>query len=247
MSYIMSLKTLLLRIFGLSNPNHPLVDRLRRWRRETSGGDHKMRQVYLAAAIEPKLHLGASSHLLGGWLNADIEPQPGTTFLDATRRYPFAADTFAFAYAEHMIEHVTHHDGSAMLSECHRVLKPGGVVRLVTPNLDTILGLHSEPLSPKQTGYVDWMARTFTPNAPVKSSTFVINAMFRYWGHQFIYDEATLRLALKSAGFSNIIRCSIEGSDHPQLQNLANSRRYPDDLLEFESLCMEGTKLAETK
>jgi predicted SAM-dependent methyltransferase len=48
---------------------------------------------------------------------------------------PFASDTFDFIFSEHMIEHVSHDDGAKMLAECHRVLKPGGHIRITTPDL----------------------------------------------------------------------------------------------------------------
>ena len=39
-------------------------------------------------------------------------------------------------YSEHMFEHVLPMDGAAFLKESYRILKPGGVLRVVTPDLE---------------------------------------------------------------------------------------------------------------
>ena len=66
--------------------------------------------------------------------------------------------------------------------------------------------------------------------------------MFRLWGHHFIYDEETLANAMRSAGFGSIERCRLAHSLDPDLQNLGNEERYPEGLLDLESLTLEGRK-----
>ena len=53
--------------------------------------------------------------------------------IDAAARFPFAAATFGMVLANEVIEHVP--DGVEFLRECARVLRPGGIVFLTTPNL----------------------------------------------------------------------------------------------------------------
>ena len=226
---------------GLELYEHQTV-KVKRWWRNLMRKDQSMRDQYLASSNEPKLHLGANCHCLAGWLNTDLVPGDGVSIIDATRPYPLPPDTFHFVYAEHMIEHISHKDGAKMVTECYRVLRKGGVIRLVTPDLAAVLGIYSAQLSPTQQAYLDWMARTFTPESPTPSAIHVINAMFRLWGHQFLYDESTLSQALHDAGFKNVRRCRLDESDCVQLRDLANSTRYPPGLLEFESLCLEASK-----
>lgn len=239
---VIRIKKSILRIVGLGDPSHPLILRYQSLRRKMTRQDLRMRDSYLKGSEIPKLHIGASNHVLEGWLNTDLSPQNGVMFLDATKSYPFRDGAFAYVYSEHMIEHVPYEGGQIMLQECYRVLRPGGIIRIVTPNLASILGLYSDALSVQQREYLNWMSRTFTPRAPEKSAVFVINAFFRLWGHQFIYDEAGLAAALRSAGFNRVRRVPLGSSDHPPLRKLENTSRYPEGLLNFESVCLEAIK-----
>ena len=92
--------------------------------------------AYLQGNGLKKLHLGASNSVLRGWLNSDLFPtREGVIYLDVTRRFPFANNTFDYVFSKHLIEHIDYDDASAMLRECYRVLKPGGRVRIATINL----------------------------------------------------------------------------------------------------------------
>ena len=53
--------------------------------------------------------------------------------IDAAARFPFADATFGMVLANEVVEHVP--DGVEFLRECARVLRPGGIVFLTTPNL----------------------------------------------------------------------------------------------------------------
>jgi predicted SAM-dependent methyltransferase len=235
------LKRVITKILG-GELDHPMILKYQLWRRKILGQDRRMKESYLDSTEHPKLHIGASDHLLDGWLNTDICPLKEVMFLDATKKYPFTDSSFAFVFSEHMIEHVSRPDGILMLEECFRILRPGGVLRIVTPNLETIMGIYAKELSSQQQDYLDWMSGAFTPDAPEASSAYVINAFFRLWGHQFIYDESTLIVALKAVGFSRIKRFSLGESSFDSLRGLENVERYPAGLLEFESICLEVTK-----
>jgi 2-polyprenyl-3-methyl-5-hydroxy-6-metoxy-1,4-benzoquinol methylase len=53
--------------------------------------------------------------------------------MDAAARFPFADGAFGMVLANEVVEHVP--DGVEFLRECARVLRPGGIVFLTTPNL----------------------------------------------------------------------------------------------------------------
>ena len=231
----------LLNWLGRGDPGHPNIVRAHRLRRAILRSDSRLRDDYLRKTTNPKLQIGGGWSLFEGWLNADIATIPGVIWMDATQPFPLPDETFQYIYSEHMIEHVPYEKGAHMLRECYRVMRWGGAIRMITPDLSAILGLHSAELSAEQQRYLQWFCQTFVPTqAP--SATSAINAMFRLWGHQFIYDEQTLANAMGSAGFTSINRYPISCSGHPELQNLVNEQRYPEGLLNYESVTLEGIK-----
>jgi predicted SAM-dependent methyltransferase len=87
-----------------------------------------------------KLHVGAGGSYLEGWLNVDLEPlDKRIAYMDAAADYPLPDNTIDYVYCEHLFEHLSFLQQMKMLNEVQRVLKPGGVFRVATPNLDAIL------------------------------------------------------------------------------------------------------------
>ncbi|MEO8559782.1 MAG: methyltransferase domain-containing protein [Rhodospirillales bacterium] len=110
---------------------------------------------YLVTTATPAVILGAGQQRRAGWLATDL--QPGSfevLYLDAGKRLPFGNDSLAFVFAEHMIEHVPHAVGSRLAAEVHRVLRPGGVFRVATPDLATIAQLVLPQLDERARKYI---------------------------------------------------------------------------------------------
>jgi predicted SAM-dependent methyltransferase len=76
-----------------------------------------------------KLQFGCGGNRLEGWQNYDSEidiAKPPLPFRDAY------AD---FIFAEHVLEHVPLQEAIRFLRDCHRILKPGGTIRLAVPSI----------------------------------------------------------------------------------------------------------------
>jgi len=208
--------------------------------------NRKILRQYLSQTTTPKLHVGCGKHILSGWLNTDTyvqDPSLPIYRFDARQRFPFADGTFAYVFSEHMIEHISYSAGLHMLSECRRVLKPLGVLRLSTPDLEFLLDLRRPDKSPLQREYIRWAAETNTPHVPDPTNeTFLINNFVRDWGHTFIYDEKTLRQSMQLAGFSHLRKCALQASSVECLRNLENEARMPAGFLRLESMVLEATR-----
>jgi predicted SAM-dependent methyltransferase len=233
-----ALDSLHLRGIALTSLRHlTLVERM------VSSRDTKLVRDYLAEHDVRKLHLGCGSNLLDGWLNSDYFPRSSRVLsLDATARFPFEAGQFDYIFSEHMIEHIPYAGGESMLRECHRVLKPGGVLRISTPDLSFLLDLGRGQKSDLQQDYIDWSTREFVAGAPYADEVFVINNFMRDWGHVFIYDEKTLQRSLNHAGFDRTARCDLNQSTEPQLCGLENEQRLPTGFLKLETMTFEARK-----
>lgn len=71
-----------------------------------------------------------------GWVNADHSPSTKEVVsVDLLRRLPFADGSFDVVYHSQFIEHLPQDKALSFMKECHRILKPNGVVRVVTPDL----------------------------------------------------------------------------------------------------------------
>lgn len=240
-----------------------LVEALRGAARAVRRADACIVRRHLARTRDPKLHLGCGIHVLEGWLNADRVPRrAGVLRLDATRPFPFPADTFAYVYSEHMIGSLPFDGALAMLRESCRVLMPGGKVRIATPDLAFLSGLLGNELSPIQQRYIQWFhaQQPSAEAAPAcerrtksnpsheralssqEDAGFVVNQYMSAWELEVVYDEPMLRAALEAAGFGDATRRDLVESDEAALRGLANEKRMPAGLLRLESLTVEATK-----
>lgn len=58
---------------------------------------------------------------------------------DLRKPLPFRENAFSVVYASHVLEHLYLVEAQRLLCECRRVLKSGGVIRLVVPDLRSII------------------------------------------------------------------------------------------------------------
>jgi predicted SAM-dependent methyltransferase len=211
--------------------------------RDVAGVDKRIIDQYLDRHSVKKLHLGCGHHPLVHWLNTDLSPRiRNVVAVDVTRKFPFPAETFDYVFSEHMIEHISYTQGHAMLRECFRILKPGGKIRVSTPDLAFLIDMYAKPKSELQDRYIKWVTESFIRHAPACEDVFVINNFVRDWGHTFIYDEKTLKASLEMAGFKNISRCGLNESDDKNLRYLENESRMPPGFVRLESLTLEASR-----
>lgn len=202
----------------------------------------KLIKEYLEANAIRKLQIGSGPTNLQGWLGTDISPVAGQVYLDATKAFPFADNTFDYVYSEHMIEHISWQDGLFMLKECQRILKPGGTIRIATPDLEVLIGLYKPEGNALAERYIQWITDNFLNDLNTYKSSFVINNAFRNWGHQFLYDGDLLQETMEEAGFTNIRRCAQSESNDENLRDIESHGKNVDDdeMARFETMVFEG-------
>jgi SAM-dependent methyltransferase len=66
-----------------------------------------------------------------------VDPASVTCW-DLRRGIPFASETFDVVYHSHVLEHIDREGAPGFLRECRRVLRPGGTLRVVVPDLESL-------------------------------------------------------------------------------------------------------------
>jgi SAM-dependent methyltransferase len=79
-----------------------------------------------------KLNLGCGRDIRKGWLNCDfIQGQGIDQVFDASKPFPFADNSFDEILALDVLEHIWNYGDTVL--ECHRVLKPEGILTIRVP------------------------------------------------------------------------------------------------------------------
>jgi predicted SAM-dependent methyltransferase len=196
---------------------------------------------YLNATPHPRLQLGSGRNQIQGWLNTDFYAKhPCYIYLDVTHAFPLSSNSFERIYSEHLIEHLSQADGEKMLAESFRVLKPGGRIRIETPDLRKMSNLYAVRETEDAQQYFQWHHRECGDKNYPPTVCFAINNIMRNWGHVFLYDSEMLQLALARASFRNIKQYVWNQTEDPEFQNI--SQRSGWGGTEYETMAMEGTK-----
>ncbi len=91
------------------------------------------------------LNIGCGRRYHRDWVNLDLEStDPSVIRHDVTQGVPFESSRFEVVYHSHILEHLRPEQGETLIHECFRVLKPGGVLRIVVPDLERIARLYLE-------------------------------------------------------------------------------------------------------
>lgn len=85
-----------------------------------------------------KLNLGCGSLFFPSWVNIDFLPKPRVQGHDLTKPLPFTDNSFDATYSSHVLEHFSRDQGKNFIQEQFRVLKKGGVCRVVVPDLEML-------------------------------------------------------------------------------------------------------------
>jgi predicted SAM-dependent methyltransferase len=99
------------------------------------------------------VNLGCGHRFHPEWINIDmVSTGPGVIAHDLSRTFPLASGTCDVVYHSHVLEHMRRQSAIFFLSECHRILKPGGIIRIAVPDLETICRIYLEKLEGARKG-----------------------------------------------------------------------------------------------
>ncbi len=99
------------------------------------------------------LNLGCGATFHEDWVNVDFTDHGGRVLAyDLRLGIPFADNSFDVVYHSHVLEHMPKAWGEFFISECYRVLRPGGLLRVVVPDLENIARAYLETLEAARCG-----------------------------------------------------------------------------------------------
>ncbi|MFA4842512.1 MAG: methyltransferase domain-containing protein [Candidatus Omnitrophota bacterium] len=169
------------------------------------------------------------------------------------RKLPFATYSLDYVYTSHLIEHFKKFDAESILKDCCRVLKKGGIIRVVVPDLELLVKKYLEndrdyfkkinalmnfaqrDYSGENLVLADVLMENFYPLF-YKNKPLGMQRLFTYFirPHYWMYDYPSLESLLRSAGFANIQRRKFREGRVPGLESL--------DVLPEMSLYVEAEK-----
>ncbi|MEB3120713.1 MAG: methyltransferase domain-containing protein [Snowella sp.] len=110
------------------------------------------------------VNIGCGSVFHPDWVNLDVLPQAKEVQLyDIRDTLPFSSQEIDACYSSHVLEHLTREQAKSFLVDCDRILKPGGIIRIVVPDLEMIARTYLQCLEEVASGKLsaesnyDWM------------------------------------------------------------------------------------------
>jgi predicted SAM-dependent methyltransferase len=168
------------------------------------------------------IHCGSARRVTPGWLNTDqlhfraldesevergrISRLNGHLFyleFDSRQPYPFEDASFEWAHAEHFLEHLDLEQATGWLAQVRRLLKPGGHLRVSTPDLRRYMEGYLDPGNGFFAEHRERISgmRAFRDGGVPERPGWMVNQIFYMWGHHWIFDFEEIRYAAEQAGF----------------------------------------------
>lgn len=172
------------------------------------------------------INVGCGYRPLTGWINIDLVPGYAEVVWDVRQPLPFPDRSVSAIFCEHVIEHLDQVAGAALIREFYRMLQPGGVLRISTPDAGRYLKSYAN-----EDGFLD---HPRFGDGSITSMDLVNKMMRENGGHLWVYDYQSLAKVLRNAGF-NWVEQSLPGdSTHQRMSGIDSPER------EYESLYVEA-------
>lgn len=143
-----------------------------------------------------KLHLGCGKRFLPGFVHVDLDDHPHIDHRHRIDALPmFNTDSAALIYTSHCFEYFDRNEARTALEEWHRVLEPGGILRLAVPDFEALVEIY------RNTGQLDLILGPLYGRVEIEGPD---GAQVLY--HRTVYDFAGLQTLLEECGFSNVHR-----------------------------------------
>jgi SAM-dependent methyltransferase len=224
-----------------------------------------------------KIHLGCGINAPKGWVNVDgswnawlakygkireilrklgiihdgcfnILWSPDIIIHDVRKSLPFPDNSAEAIYASHLLEHLYLEQEEFLLKECFRVLMPGGVLRIVVPDLRAIIEeyMGKRELEAadniKMLGPAERMNRRLllrdigSPRGSILFKLYTLMKDFHL--HKYVHDVDSLRKIFEKANFKEVQEMGYHQSRIKDIQDIEQK----EAVINGAGICMEGVK-----
>jgi SAM-dependent methyltransferase len=177
----------------------------------------RARRAFAKAPRPFKLEIGGLVQR-PGWVVTNVNAVT-RNYLDATKRWPLEDGSVSHIYSDNVIEHLPLEATRALLREAYRCLRPGGVMRLITPDVRAHAEMYLSGSSALDSAAaVHYRELGLVVEHPIDVLRIPIGAFGHHAG--YVFDFETLRAELERVGFTSVTRAPTGHSDHPELDGL---------------------------
>lgn len=156
--------------------------------------------------------------VLGRWIEKNViksahYDNPDVHYTNLNKKWNFKDNSVDVVYASHLFEHLSHKAARLFLSESYRCLKPGGVVRIVVPDLYKLAKKYvtdvengNENASTHFLWAINLDKENMYPSNKMNFLKKAIASKQQYpHQHKYMYDNLSLPKMLREFGFSEIV------------------------------------------
>jgi len=180
-----------------------------------------------------KISLGSGGVRFPGWLHVDADPQWQPDVLaDLSQPLPFADGYADFMQSEDFIGQLDFIQAGAFLRDCHRVLKPGGALRLLTPDLGLLVDLYQR----RDPRLIELWEREVGIPLHVRTHGELVHHALTFAGQKSFHDEETLRALAEPVGFE-VFRVAFNEGAFAELRGL--DLRSPENAISLYLDCVK--------
>jgi hypothetical protein len=215
-----------------------------------------------------RVHYGCGDKTGPSWLNFDASPMipverlpifgkllhklsgGGAPFPPAVNygniiKAPLVPEGTATAvYASHVLEHLSLADARAALRNTYRMLAPGGVFRLIVPDLRSRIERYTADASAGDPEAAHNFMRYCLLGMEERPRGIVrtLRKAFSGSSHLWMWDASAMRAELERCGFTAIRECSFGDADDPAFSEVENPARFADTTLARPECALEAKK-----
>ena len=151
-------------------------------------------------------------------------------FGDIVRGLPVADASARGVYCSHVLEHLPRDDMPTALRNTHRMLAPGGLFRMVVPDLQWRAAQYLRSAERGDAAAADALLTACALGTRQKPRNVIsgLRNLFGKSAHLWMYDFAALKALLEQAGFTSVRRCELGDCRDPMFALVEEKGRFFD-------------------